>query len=139
MKLNELKNSLMTKALTVLGFSSPLALMACYGTPTTEYPTEAYMEVNELSSQKGDSASLSIIAEGKWEVVAIPDFVVISQDSGEGTAWITIKAAEDNLTSELREGSIVIRDETGEQTISIAQLPAAEEVAEEIVEETVEE
>jgi len=135
MRLKKLSNTLMTKALTVLGFSSPLALMACYGTPTTGYPTEAYMEVNELNSQKGDSTNLSIVAEGKWEVVEAPDFVVISQDSGEGTAWITVKAAEDNLSSELREGDIVIRDETGERTITITQLPQAEEVAEEVVEE----
>lgn len=130
MKLNELRNTLMTKALTVLGFSSPLALMACYGTPTTEYPTEAYVEVNELSCQKGDSTNLSILAEGKWQIVEVPDFVVISQDSGEGTAWVTVKAAEDNLTDIYREGNIVIRDETGEQTISIGQLPATEMVEE---------
>jgi uncharacterized beta-barrel protein YwiB (DUF1934 family) len=126
MKLKELRNSLMTKALTVLGFSSPLALMACYGTPTTDYPSEAYIEVNELNGEKGDSTKLTVVAEGKWQVVNVPDFVTVSQDSGEGTAWITVKALEDNLTDELREGDIVIRDETGEQTISIMQLPANE-------------
>ena len=121
------RDVLMTKALTLLGFSSPLALMACYGTPTTDYPTEAYVEVNELSSQKGDSTSLSIVAEGKWEVISTPDFITLSDDSGEGTSWITVKAAEDNQTGDYREGLIVIRDENGEQSLSICQLPAVEQ------------
>ena len=122
----------MTKALTVLGFSSPLALMACYGTPTTDYPTEAYIEVNELSGQKGDSTSLSVVAEGKWKVLEVPDFVSVSQDSGEGYASITVKAIEDNLTDELREGEIVISDDNGIQSISISQLPAAEDAQSEL-------
>ena len=142
MKVKELRNSLMTKALTVLGFSSPLALMACYGTPTTGYESEVYVEINELSGQKGDSTQLSIVAEGKWQVVSVPDFATVSQDSGEGTAWITVKAIEDNLTDELREGNIIIRDATSEQVIPISQLPvfepddvALEEEAEEEAEE----
>ncbi|MBR2237103.1 MAG: BACON domain-containing protein [Prevotella sp.] len=133
---NCVRNVLMTKALTLLGFSSPLALMACYGTPTTEYPTEAYVEVNQLSAQKGDSTSLSIVAEGKWEIVEAPDFVTLSADSGEGTAWITVKAADDNLTNEYREGEIVIRDENGEQGIYICQQPV--EMPDEVAEEPVE-
>ena len=128
MKMNELRNALMTKALTVLGFSSPLALMACYGTPTTDYPVEAYAEVNELSGQKGDSTSLSVVAEGKWKVVEVPDFITLSADSGEGFASITVKAVEDNLTDEMREGEIIISDDNGIQSISISQLPAAEEL-----------
>lgn len=136
MNLKELRNSLMTKALTLLGFSSPLALMACYGTPTREYPTEAYVEVNELSSQKGDSTRLSIVAEGKWEVVGAPDFITLSADSGEGTSWVTVKAADDNETGEYREGLIVIRDENGEQSLSIYQQP--DEMPDEVAEEPVE-
>ena len=134
---NRVRNVLMTKALTLLGFSSPLALMACYGTPTTNYPTETYMEVKELSAMKGDSTSLSIVADGKWEVVSAPDFLILSADSGEGTCWITVKAAEDNLIDEYREGEIVIRDETGEQSLSVYQLPAEvldDDVAEEPME-----
>ena len=131
MKLQDFRNSLMTKALTLLGFSSPLALMACYGTPTTDYPTEAYVDTNELNGQKGDSTKLSVVAEGKWKVVVVPDFVSVSQDSGEGFTSITVKAIEDNLTNELREGEIVISDDNGTRYISIAQLPAAEEVVEE--------
>lgn len=136
-KINRVRNVLMTKVLTLLGFSSPLALMACYGTPTRDYPTEAYVEVNELSAQKGDSTSLSIVAEGKWEVVNVPDFITLSADSGEGTSWVTVKAAENNETGEYREGFIVIRDENGEQSLSICQQPAgmADEVAEEPVED----
>ena len=118
------RNYLMTKALMLLGFSSPLALMACYGTPTTDYPTEAYVEVNELSAQKGDSTSISIIAEGKWEVISAPDFITLSEDRGEGTSWITVKATKDNQTSGYREGQIIIRDENGEQSLSICQQPA---------------
>lgn len=121
--MNQLGNRVLIKALTVLGFASPLALMACYGTPTTGYPMEAYAEVNELSGQKGDSTSLSIVAEGKWQVVSVPDFLVVSQDSGEGTAFITVKALEDNLTDSYREGDIVIRDDTGEQYITVGQQP----------------
>ena len=132
----ELRNVLMTRALTLLGFSSPLALMACYGTPTKDYPTEAYVEVKELSCQKGDSTCLSIVAEGKWEVVAAPDFITLSTDSGEGTSWVTVKAADDNLTDEYREGQIIIRDENGEQSLSICQLPA--EILDEVAEEPVE-
>ena len=131
------RNVLMTKALTLLGFSSPLALMACYGTPTTGYPTETYMEVKELSALKGDSTSLSIVADGKWEVVSVPDFLIVSADSGVGTCWITVKAAEDNQTGEYREGEIVIRDETGEQSLSVCQLPF-EEVLEEVTEDPME-
>ena len=116
-----MRDVIMTKALTILGFSSPLALMACYGTPTSDYLTEVYVEANELSHEKGDSTSLSVIAEGKWQVVSVPNFATISQDSGEGTTWITVKAAEDNLTGEYREGFIVIRDDNGEQSISICQ------------------
>ena len=133
----QLRNALMTKALTLLGFSSPLALMACYGTPTTDYPTEAYVEVNELSALKGDSTILTIVADGKWEVVSVPDFLTVSADSGEGTSWITVKAAEDNMTGEYREGEIVIRDETGEQSLSVYQLPL-EEVQEEVTEDPME-
>ena len=133
---NRVRNVLMTKALTLLGFSSPLALMACYGTPTTEYPTEAYVEMNKLSAQKGDSTSLSIVAEGKWEIVEAPDFVTLSADSGIGTAWITIKATDANLTDEYREGQIVIRDENGEQGIYICQQPV--EMLDEVTEEPVE-
>jgi hypothetical protein len=116
----------MNKALTLLGFSSPLALMACYGTPTTDYPTKAYVEMNELRPLKGDSTSLSIVSEGKWEAVSVPDFLTLSSDSGEGTCWITVKTAEDNKTSEYREGVIVIRDENGEQSLFIRQQPGEE-------------
>ncbi len=129
------RNILMTKALTLLGFSTPLALMACYGTPTTGYPTEAYMEVYELNALKGDSTELSIVAEGKWEVVSIPDFITLSADSGEGTSWVTVKAAEDNESGEYREGIIVIRDKNGEQQLSIGQQPLE---AESIVTDTTE-
>ena len=118
------RNVLMTKALTILGFASPLALVACYGTPTTGYETEAAIEDKELSAQKGDSTCLSLVAEGKWEVVSVPDFATVSQNSGVGTAWITVKAAEDNLTDEYRIGEIIIRDENGEQSIQILQQPA---------------
>lgn len=135
MNFQRLRSSLMTKALTLLGFSSPLALMACYGTPTTNYPDEAVLEVNELSCQKGDSTTLSIVTEGKWEVVSVPEFATVSQDSGVGTTWITVKAAEDNLTDEYLQGEIVIRDENGEQSISISQLPAQAVDDEEVVEE----
>lgn len=137
MNFQRLRSSLMTKALTLLGFSSPLALMACYGTPTTGYPDEVCIDANALSYQKGDSTTLSIATEGKWEVVSVPEFAIVSQDSGVGTAWITVKAAEDNLTDHCLEGEIVIRDENGEQSISIAQLPilAEEEVSEEEVSE----
>ena len=124
MNFQRLRSSLMTKALTLLGFSSPLALMACYGTPTTGYAEEVCIDANALSSQKGDSTTLSIAAEGKWEIVSVPEFATVSQDSGVGTAWITVKAAEDNLTDQCLEGEIVIRDESGEKSISIAQLPA---------------
>ena len=136
-KMKQLRNSIMTKALTVLGFSSPLALMACYGTPTTGYTTEAYVEVNELSGVKGDSTNLSIVAEGKWQVVSVPDFLVVSQDSGEGTAFITVKALEDNLTADVLEGDIVIRDENGEQVITVSQMPQPLD-EDEVVEEEVE-
>lgn len=120
------RNALMTKALTLLGFSSPLALMACYGTPTTGYATQAYMEVSELGAQKGDSTSLSVVADGRWEVVSVPDFLTVSADSGEGTCWITVKTVEDNLTGDYREGEIVIRDENGEQHLPVGQLGRTE-------------
>jgi len=121
------RNILMTKALTLLGFSSPLALMACYGTPTTGYPTEAYMEIHELSALKGDSTDISIVAEGKWEVVSVPNFITLSADSGEGTSWVTVKTVEDNQSGEYREGFIVIRDKNGEQSLSIGQQPIVAE------------
>lgn len=130
MKLQELRNSLMTKALTVLGFGSPLALMACYGTPVDDYPTETYIQENELHGQKGDSTKLTVVAEGRWQVVAVPDFATVSQNSGEGTAWITVRTLDDNRTDRLREGTIVIKDESGTFAVPIAQLPQAEPVEE---------
>lgn len=124
-----MRNVLLTKALTLLGFSSPFALVACYGTPTRGYDAEVAVEISELSAHKGDSTTLSIVAEGKWEIVSVPDFATVSQDSGDGAAWITVKAIDDNLTDECREGEIVYRDDSGEQSIPLSQLPATDEVA----------
>ena len=129
MKKKDLRSTLMTKALTLLGFSSPMALMACYGTPTTGYPSEVYIEEKELGAQKGDSASLSIVAEGRWEIIGVPDFVTLSQEYGEGSAWITVKALDDNLTGELREGYIDIRVDGGaDMSIAVAQLPEGDDI-----------
>ena len=129
-RFRNVRNVLMTKALTLLGFSSPMALVACYGTPTTNYPDEVYIEAKELDSHKGDSTRLSIVSEGRWQVVSVPEFATVSQDSGEGTAWITVKAADDNLTGDYREGEIVIRSDNGEQSIAITQLPDMEDAGE---------
>ena len=45
-----IRNGLMTKALTILGFCSPLALMACYGAPTTDYPEDYIVKESELKA-----------------------------------------------------------------------------------------
>ena len=47
-KLHLLANVLMTKGLTLLGFCSPLALMACYGAPVGDYADGTFKEDSSL-------------------------------------------------------------------------------------------
>ena len=74
---NRVRNSLMTKALTILGFCSPLALLACYGAPTTDYPPEEYVEESELTAVR-DIANHTDepLSDGHDDDVYIPDSVV---------------------------------------------------------------
>ena len=69
------------------------------------------------------------MAEGRGEIIGVPDFVTLSQEYGEGSAWITVKALDDNLTGELREGYIDIRVDGGaDMSIAVAQLPEGDDI-----------
>ena len=84
--------TLLTRLLTLLGFSSTFAFMACYAPPTEDYD---YLVVNPselLFLAEGGMQSVHIETEDKWEVNFSSNFVNVTPTMGEGRSNIFVTA-----------------------------------------------
>ena len=75
--------------LTVLGFGSTFVFESCYG-PIPKYDLE--VSDNDIYfPAEGGTASIEIQADSNWQITRVPDYVLISPLSGNGTTEVTIE------------------------------------------------
>jgi len=103
---------LLARLLTLLGFSSTFAFMACYAPPTEEYD---YLEVNPFSLSfpaEGGDRSVHIETENKWEVSVSNRFFDITPITGVGSSNIFVRASR-NEEEYSREALVQVRELRG--------------------------
>lgn len=87
--LEKLYGRLLPRLLTLLGFSSTFAFMACYGPAPSDYHLEVFPGNVDLS-EEDPTDTVTVSADGEWTFTDIPDFVALSDTTGYGTANVAI-------------------------------------------------
>lgn len=75
--------------LTLLGFGSTFVFESCYG-PIPKYDLEVSNSDIHFPAE-GGSASIEIQADSNWQITRVPDYVLVSPLSGNGTTEVTIE------------------------------------------------
>ena len=88
--LEALYGRLLPKVLTLLGFSSTFAFMACYGPAPSGYHLEVFPSNVDLSEEE-PTDTVTVATDGEWAFTNIPEFVELSDTTGHGTANVAIK------------------------------------------------
>lgn len=87
--LEALYGRLLPKVLTLLGFSSTFAFMACYGPAPSGYHLEVFPSNVDLSEEE-PTDTVTVATDGEWAFTNIPEFVELSDTTGHGTANVAI-------------------------------------------------
>lgn len=68
-----------------------------------------------------ESVTLQVRSNTEWEVSA-PDWITVSQKTGEGNATVTLEMDNSNVTDEFRSGTVRFFCEEAEQTFTVEQV-----------------
>lgn len=109
------------KVLTLLGFSSSFAFMACYGPPPTDHYLEIFPGDILLDAAEGSEAELTISTDEDWEATVIPSYISLSDSSGVGTTVLTVRAESRNTDDALRDTVMQVSTPHGELTVNVSQ------------------
>ncbi len=123
-RLRKLCNRIITRVLTLLGFSSSLAFMACYGPPPSDDYIEVFPGELDMTSRQDVDEEVTIVTDGNWKARHIPPFVSLSDTAGTGRTTIFLTATEANQDKTSRLDSLVIESEKGDAVVHISQQPA---------------
>ncbi len=119
---NRFFNRFWAKVLTLLGFGSSFAFMACYGVPPTDYQLEIFPGDIELDAVEGSEAEITVSTNEEWEATVIPSYISLSDSSGTGTTVVTLRAESANQEDARRDTVVVISTGRGAScTVSVAQ------------------
>jgi len=123
-RLRKISNRIITRVLTLLGFSSSLAFMACYGPPPTDNFLDVFPGEVDLGAVPGDSQEVTVVAQGQWEATHVPSFVSLSDSAGSDRTTIVMSSTEANDSGGVRRDSIVIESADGVATVYVNQQSA---------------
>lgn len=129
-KFRELANKVIRRVLTVLGFSSTLAFMACYGPAMGDCTLEVDPDTIQFDADGEQKQEVMVRARQEWKVVEHAEFVKLTSLDGRGDVNVQVEA-EPNEKKRAREGIIVFEaedtvDSTGvvRDTVFVVQKPA---------------
>jgi len=115
-------DKLLSRLLTILGFSSTFAFMACYAPPPEELD---YLSVNPLEfhfSSEGGTGHMNISTEDEWRIYGVPSFISVSPLTGKGDSYVYI-AVDRNREKYGRVGAFSVEGIRGKtnRTVSYTQ------------------
>lgn len=125
-KFKKLANKLIRRVLTLLGFSSTLAFMACYAPAMSDRILDVDPDTISFDAGGKEKQEVYVRAQKDWSVVEKAEFVELTSTSGKGDASVQVEAAP-NEGSE-RQGLIVFEAEddslgTFRDTVVVVQKP----------------
>lgn len=115
-------DKLLSRLLTILGFSSTFAYMACYAPPPEELD---YLSVNPLEfhfPSEGGMRNMNISTEDAWRFSGVPSFISVSPITGKGDSYVCI-AVDKNREKYGRSGTFSVEGIRGKtnQTVFYTQ------------------
>ena len=105
-KLNQFANKLIRRLLTVLGFSSTFAFMACYAPAMSVEVIDVQPDTIRFGGDDAEEAGIEVNSREKWEIVSIPSYVNVSTTSGDGNDVVTLSALPND--SQMERSDIVV-------------------------------
>lgn len=102
----------LAKLLTLLGFSSTFAFVACYAPPPEDLD---YLHLSPSALKflaEGGSHPIFIDTEDHWVLNSSRSFISVSETQGKGSTTLSVMA-DPNLTEEERYGEILVRGVKG--------------------------
>ena len=120
-------NKLIRRVLTLLGFSSSLAFMACYGPAMSDQILEVNPDTIRFNASGKEKQNIQVLTQEPWKVVEQSKFVELNITKGEGNKNLEIVATPNDQKRE-RQGLIVVEagnDSTGivHDTVVVVQAP----------------
>lgn len=117
---NNWYNKLLTNLLTLLGFGSPLALVACYAPPADEL---GYLDISEEKltfPAEGGVKSAVIVTEKEWRAYSNDYFISVSPSVGDGPDLLYV-TAQPNYYSSVMKGTVNIQGIDESKFIQVEQ------------------
>ncbi|MCR5679029.1 MAG: BACON domain-containing protein [Prevotella sp.] len=105
-KLNQFANKLIRRLLTVLGFSSTFAFMACYAPAMSGDIIDVEPDTIRFEGDDVEEVRVEVNSRDKWEIVSIPSYVNVSTTSGKGNDVVTLSALPND--SQMERSDIVV-------------------------------
>lgn len=115
-------NKLIRRVLTLLGFSSSLAFMACYGPAMSDQILEVSPDTIRFNASGKEKKDVQVHTQEEWTVVEHSEFVELNTTKGEGNENVQVVAKPNDQKSE-RQGLIVYSTETVRDTVIVVQDP----------------
>ena len=120
-------NKLIRRVLTLLGFSSSLAFMACYGPAMSDQILEVNPDTIRFNASGEEKQDVQVRTQEEWTVVEQSKFVELNTTKGEGNENVQVVATPNDQKSE-RQGLIVFEagtdsTETVRDTVIVVQDP----------------
>ena len=110
--------------LTVLGFSSTFVFESSYG-PIPTYDLE--VSDNDIYfPAEGGETTIEIEADSDWQITRIPEYVLVSPSSGQGTTEVKIEMEANTTDSERCDTLYVLSPDPANYFI-LTQAAAVEE------------
>ena len=127
-KLNQFANKLIRRVLTILGFSSTFAFMACYAPAMSEDILDVEPDTIRFEDNAAE-ARVKVSSREKWEIVNIPSYVNASNTSGDGNMVVSLSVEPNDQQTE-RSDIVVFQVDmdslgTFRDTLVVIQSPAS--------------
>ena len=107
--ISKLYKAVIPKLLTLLGFGSTLTFMACYAPAPDDYRIVVFPSHLDFGYDDNQAESVTIQTDGKWFVSEVTPFISVTPVSGNYHTTMTVRMAEENESSSIRQGIIVVQ------------------------------